>query len=219
MTAIKNIVFDLGNVILKDKPNIVLKSLNLDPKISQKINTTFFKDWNDLDLGKITIQDKYNQCNLDSFIDNNTKEYLLNYYQHRPFNKEILDLIKYLKRKNYQIFILSNNNIETKNYLLTLPLNHYIDGYIYSCDYQEVKPNPNLYKILFLKYSLIPEECFFIDDNKENIKMGELLGMKGYVFNNKKNKIHNLLKELGKVNILNEEEIQELIKNGSENNE
>lgn len=49
--------------------------------------------------------------------------------------------------------------------------------------------------------------------------MGKLLGMKGYIFNNKKNKIHNLLKKLGKINILNEEEIQELIKNGIEINE
>ena len=42
--------------------------------------------------------------------------------------------------------------------------------------------NKNIYNRLFEKYKLIPEECLFIDDKKENVKGAEAIGMYGLRF-------------------------------------
>ena len=39
---IKNIVFDLGNVILKESPNIVLNQIKMDKKQYESIKNNFF---------------------------------------------------------------------------------------------------------------------------------------------------------------------------------
>ena len=50
-------------------------------------------------------------------IDEDTKEKLINYYKYRPLNNDILNIMKSLKDNNYKIYILSDNNIDTYNYL------------------------------------------------------------------------------------------------------
>ena len=55
---IKNIIFDLGNVILKDNPSIVLENLKeLDKKSCLIIKRKFFNNWNELDLGNETLEE------------------------------------------------------------------------------------------------------------------------------------------------------------------
>ena len=45
-----------------------------------------------------------------------------------------------------------------------------------------MKPEPEIYRSLFERFSLKPEECFFIDDREDNIAAGEAFGMKGFLF-------------------------------------
>lgn len=199
---IKNIVFDLGNVILKDKPNIVLNQIKLDKKQYEDINNQFFKNWEALDLGISTLKEQLEKCKFDFEIDSKIEKQMIYYYKYRPINIEILNLIKLLKEKNYKIYILSNNNKEAMEYLMTLPFFKFFDGWVFSCDYHILKPNPKLYNILFKNYNLKPEECYFIDDKKKNVEIGKNLGMKGFVFNYKKNGLNNLLENFKRNNIL-----------------
>ncbi len=189
---IKNVVFDLGNVILKDKPNAILDSLGLNQQESESVNKVFFGDWEELDLGKINLQQHLEKCKFGFLLKKETAEKLLNYYKYRPFNQEIIRIIKQLKTNGYKVFILSNNNIDVKNYLMNLPFIQNFDGEVYSCDYQILKPNLEIYKILFEKYNLLPEKCYFVDDRKQNVEAGEKLGMKCFVFNDKENGIAGL---------------------------
>ena len=85
---------------------------------------------------------------------------------------------------------------------MKLPFFKNFDGFVFSCDHKILKPDPEIYNILFKKYNLIPDECFFIDDKKQNIEAGETLGMKGFVFNCKENRITDLIKKLCENNVL-----------------
>ena len=191
---IKNIVFDLGNVILKGSPNIVLEQIKID-----KIKNDFFNDWKSLDLGESTLREQLEKCKFDFEIDSEIEEKLLHYYKYRPFNVEILELIKELKNKGYKIYILSNNNKEAEKYLLEIPDFKALDGWIFSCDYQIMKPDSKIYNILFETYNLKPEECFFIDDSRKNIETGNKLGIAGFVLDCEHNGIAELRKELKNV--------------------
>ena len=73
------------------------------------------------------------------------------------------------------------------------------DGWIFSCDYQIMKPDPKIYNILFETYNLKPEECFFIDDSIKNIEIGSKLGMAGFVLDYENIGIAELRKELKNV--------------------
>ena len=196
---IKNIVFDLGNVILKGSPNIVLEQIKIDKKQYESIKNDFFNDWKSLDLGESTLREQLEKCKFDFEIDSEIEEKLLHYYKYRPFNVEILELIKELKDKGYKIYILSNNNKEAEKYLLEIPDFKALDGWIFSCDYQIMKPDSKIYNILFETYNLKPEECFFIDDSRKNIETGNKLGMAGFVLDCEHNGIAELRKELKNV--------------------
>lgn len=196
---IKNIVFDFGNVILKGSPNIVLEQIKIDKKQYESIKNDFFNDWKSLDLGESTLREQLEKCKFDFEIDSEIEEKLLHYYKYRPFNVEILELIKELKNKGYKIYILSNNNKEAEKYLLEIPDFKAFDGWIFSCDYQIMKPDPKIYNILFETYNLKPEECFFIDDSRKNIETGNKLGMAGFVLDCEHNGIAELRKELKNV--------------------
>lgn len=180
---IKNIIFDLGNVILKGKPSIILENLNLDDEVYNDIKEKFFNDWSKLDLGLISLDDYFYQCNFKSIISNEIKEKLINYYKYRPFNEDVLNVLHDLKRKGYNIYLLSNNNKETANYLRKLDFYQDISGDVYSCDYNVIKPNIEIYNILLNKFNLIPQECLFIDDDQDNIETATKLGIKSIKYN------------------------------------
>lgn len=193
---IKNIIFDLGNVILKATPSIVLNNINITDEQKQNIKNTFFSNWDELDLGNETIEEHFNKSGISDNLKNDVKEILINYYKYRAFNTEIIELIKRLKGNNYKIYILSNNNKEAYKYLHNLPLFECVDGWIVSCDYHINKPDERLYQILFENYMLNPKECFFIDDKKLNIEAGKLLGMNGHILNFEKYGIIELVRDL-----------------------
>lgn len=192
---IKNIIFDLGNVLLKGSPSTVLESLDIPDEIYQDIKNKFFADWEYLDLGEETIKQHFDNCKFDFDIDENIQEILLKYYKYRPFNDETIELMNKLKHNNYKIFILSNNNKETYEYLKQLHVFECVDGWVVSCDYHIAKPNKEIYVKLFETFNIKPEECYFIDDNKENIETGKILGMKGFVLNNNIEDLISSMKE------------------------
>lgn len=200
---IKNIVFDLGNVILKDNPSIVLENLKeLDKKSRLIIKRKFFDNWNELDLGNETLEEHLNNCKFNFPIDENVRETLLNYYKYRPFNDEVIKLMNNLKNNKYNIFILSNNNKEAYEYLTKLPIFKSVDGWIVSCDYHIIKPNKEIYIKLFETFNIKPEECFFIDDTEENINMAKKLAMKGFILDIKNQGLDKLIENLKENNII-----------------
>ncbi len=197
---IKNIVFDIGNVILKGNSSSVLNDIELTDDEYEIIKNGFFSNCEKLDLGTETIEEHFEKCNIPIKLKEKVgvKERLINYYKYREFNIEIVELMKKLKNSNYDIFILSNNNKEVYNYLSKLPMFECVNGWVVSCDFCVVKPNKEIYEILFNNYSLKPEECFFIDDKKENIGTAKSLGMSGHVFEYEKYGVECLIEDMKK---------------------
>lgn len=97
---IKNIIFDLGNVLLKDNPSIVLENLKeLDERNRLIIKRQFFDNWNELDLGNETLEEHLNNCKFKIPINESVRKILLNYYKYRPFNDEVIELMNNLKKQ------------------------------------------------------------------------------------------------------------------------
>ena len=151
----------------------------------------------------MTLKEHFLSSDIPEHLKKNEKifERATNYYKYRPFNEEVIELIKKLRENGYKIYVLSNNNHETYKYLLTTKLKDLIDDWIVSCEYHIGKPMPEFYNVLFTKCNIKPEESFFIDDRENNIEAGELLGMKGHIFNYKEDGIDKLIEDLRKNNV------------------
>ncbi len=194
----KSIIFDLGGVILKDNPISVLNNLNLDEKTYNQLKK-FFSDWEKLDLGEETLEDKYKQCNFPKEYDNLYKDKLINYYKYREIDMRLIDCINKLKKNGYKIYVLSDNNKECFKYYKTNSAFKDIDGWILSCDYHTTKVDGKLYDIIIKEFSLNADECYYIDDKISSIDEAKKHGIKGYAFNTNDdiNKLFNDMKNNG----------------------
>ena len=189
----KNIIFDLGGVILLGKAKDVIDKLNVNEDEYNEL-IDFFSNWNDMDTTDTSIEEKFNSYNFSDSIKSKYKDKLLKYYELRDVNKNLINLIKELK-KNNRVYILSDNNKDASNYYKTIDGLNDLDGYVFSYEYKTIKKDGKLFDILLEKYNLNPSDCYFIDDTKENIEVANSKGINGILYEENDQEIINYFKE------------------------
>ena len=181
---IKNIIFDIGNVILNFNINEVLRKFtnNINEQNFILENIINSPEWLGnalIDTGYISrenaieiVKDRTNHTN-DELINN----FWCNYNNFAQVDERVLQLIQKLKDNTYKIYLLSNINPYTFEFVNKSGLFNLVDGYVLSYQEHKVKPYKAIYNVLLERYNLIPNECIFIDDNKKNIDTGNLMGI------------------------------------------
>ena len=165
----KIIIFDICGVIVKGTAVSVLEQFNIPEEDYNEI-IRFFRYDDKLDMGEMTLQDVFVDCNFPLEISSKYKDILLNFYKYREYNTDIIEVIEKLKKHNYKVYILTDNSKETAEYYLKNPRLSIVDGYIVSADYNATKKDGRLFDIMLDKYNLKPEQCYFIDDRRKNIE-------------------------------------------------
>lgn len=193
---IKNIIFDIGNVLTDFGWEAFIKKFGFSDEINEKIVSATVKseDWDEYDRGVLTDEEI-----LDRFIENDPS--IEN--ELRQFEENFSDLlvqfgytkglIKDLQNKGFKVYCLSNMSYkairECKEALDFLPM---LDGYILSCNIKLIKPDLKIYEELLKKYNLKASECVFFDDLKKNTDAAEKVGIHGIVFKDLKSAISEL---------------------------
>ena len=180
---VKNIVFDIGNVILNFDLNYILPKFteNGDEQdfiVDNIINSPEWLGYSLIDTGYITkenaiaiVQDRTNHKN-----DNLIESFWNNYNNYSLVDNRVIELIKNLKLRGYKIYLLSNINEHTFINVKKSGLFDIVDGYVLSYKEHQVKPYVAIYETLLNRYELKASECLFIDDNEKNIKTAQELG-------------------------------------------
>ena len=183
---IRNIIFDVGKVLVSYEPDAYMQRLGISKENQKKINEAMFQNklWDTSDQG-LGTPDEFLQkfiAGAPELADEITKIHKTvgNTVELFPYAMEwILDL----KARGYHVYILSNysENMldQTKDKLKFLPL---MDGVVFSYKIKKMKPDPEIYEYLCDEYWLEPEESVFIDDRPVNIKGAETCGIHGIVF-------------------------------------
>lgn len=186
---IKNIIFDIGKVLVDYDWTRYLKSYGFEEEKEKTIAYALFASgiWNELDRGVIPIPE------LEELFVSHAPQYredILTVFRNSGSTIKRLDYaipwIKSLKERGYHVYYLSNYSEfmidATRNALDFLP---YTDGGVFSCDVKLIKPEPEIYRALLEKYhDLIPEESVFLDDVEKNVQGAQAFGIHGIVFQN-----------------------------------
>ena len=188
---IKNVIFDLGNVLLTFRPKELLSKITQDEnRINGFISkVTSSKTWLKLDRGSISIPEAR-----EIFINEYPEEedLLIHFFDNwkelfAPIQNSIKTLNK-LRLNGYKTYALSNFVKEAFEYVQSLfEFFKNFDGMVLSYREHVIKPEKEIYEILLQKYNLIPEECLFIDDTESFCLGAEKLGIKSILFDPKLN--------------------------------
>jgi len=183
---IKNIVFDMGQVLTRFDPNSIIQHFVTDPLDVKLIRNEVFEksEWQELDRGTFMEEDILPVVceRLPERLHSATSNMLLHWREHMNTLDNIVPLIETLKDNGYSIFLLSNAGKSMLRFTYKLPVLEMFSGILFSGQVYLLKPDPKIYLEFFGRFSLNPTECFFIDDQLDNIETGRKLGMGGFCY-------------------------------------
>ncbi|HHG7888859.1 HAD family hydrolase [Streptococcus pneumoniae] len=196
-----NIIFDLGNVLIEWNKEKILSKICKNDLEYNLFNKFVFQSnlWIDLDNGKISLEFLENQLidEMGHQYQDQIHELVWNWFNYVDLYDEVYELIKQLKKKNFQIYVLSNTS-SIFHILLDSVLSKVssvLDGYVISCEVKMMKPQKEIYLSLVNKYQLDIKDCIFLDDLEENVEAARTLGIKVFQIKERK-EISNILKDL-----------------------
>ena len=188
---IKNIIFDLGGVILDIDERVIYKELvKMGVDLSQLIHSKDFETiMSRFDMGIITAPTFRHRMKTligqpkmtDQKFDAIWNSMLLD------IPRERIEAIEQVK-KHYKIFLMSNTNeIHYDLYVRDLQLRFgykefdelFHKSYFSFAEHLE-KPDPCFFELILDHEGLLPEETLFIDDTEANIKAAQALGIRTY---------------------------------------
>lgn len=199
---IKNVVFDLGNVLLEFKPLEYLRDNIHDEEIVQSIYKNLFRgeEWINLDSGSIDEEKAIEAISSRiPKLSEKVRHYMYNWPEILKPMKETIDALRLIKQKNYNTLILSNFHGKAFRYVVERnEFFKFFNGGVISYEVGLLKPNKEIYEELINKYGISPEETIFIDDMLPNINAAKDLGFNVILFESPE----QLLNELSNYDII-----------------
>ena len=198
---IRNIVFDMGNVLIRFDPERFMDREGLtDAEDRRILRQELFRsvEWAQMDMG--ILEEATAEPTILSRIPERLKEtahrLLWNWWEGRETIDGMEDLVRRLKREGYSIYLLSNASTSQHRYWPLFPVSALMDGTLISCDVRVVKPMPEIYRAFTDRFGLKPEECLFVDDAPINVAGAIACGWQGIVFHGDREALERKLDKL-----------------------
>ena len=184
--AIDTVVFDVGNVLLRWDPRLLIRKLLPD----ERAVTHFFAEvcpqsWNERhDAGTPWAQGVAEAAARHPELADVIQAYRSRWLETLDGAIESsVNLLKDLKAAQIPVYAITNYSAE--KWAETLPEYPFLesfDGAVVSAHEGVTKPDPRIYQILFERYGVDPARAVFIDDSPRNAAASEALGMRAVRF-------------------------------------
>lgn len=188
---IKNLIFDLGGVIITLAPDEALrrfKSLGLENAEEQMDAYTQMGIFGQLEEGKISAEafreELSRQVGRDVTYDE-CRHAWLGYVKEVP--QRNLDALLRLRSEGYRIILLSNTNPYMMSWVRSTEFDghgHSIDYYMDACylSYQlgVMKPDTEFFHRVLMTEKIMASETLFIDDGPRNVATASQIGIRTY---------------------------------------
>lgn len=202
---IKNIIFDLGGVIVEWNPEKIIQSYTQEANDVASLKNVIFdsQEWLKLDEGTISRKEAVSLfCQqLPKHLHEIANSIVFHFGKDLFIYPEMVELITNLKTNGYSLYLLSNTHVSVYEEIRNKPIGKYFDGYLISAIEHVLKPDQRIYTRLLQKFDLMPDECFFIDDTEKNIVAAKKVGIQGHIFAFEQDGIQNLLSDFDHLGI------------------
>lgn len=192
MHHIKNIIFDLGGVIINLDINKTISEFNklsympFEAIYTQAAQSSLFDDF---DKGLTSTQEFFDEIRKQIRYEGPEQELA------KAWNAMLLDIpekrldVLVTMKQNYNTFLLSNTcepHIAAFEHDLYLKhgvknFNDYFDEVYYSCRLGMRKPNKDIFEFVLKQNDLKPEETVFIDDSVQHVKGAGECGISSFL--------------------------------------
>lgn len=186
---IKNIVFDVGKVLVDFDWQSLFDALGFSPEAYEEVAKATVQSelWNEFDRSKMADEEI-----LEGFLAHapGRRNEVMRFWDNIGSCIRRYDYafpwIRSLQERGYGVYLLSNypRRIYSQS-IEELAFVEIVDGAVFSYEVQYTKPEREIYETLLRKYGLNPTECVFIDDNRANIVAANELGMATIHFHTK----------------------------------
>ena len=184
---IKNLLFDLGGVIIDIDRNRCVEALeklgvaDADSLLGKYVQSGIFADLESGNISPSEFRDALrrhagNTALTDSDIDTAFQKFLIGLPERRL--EELREL-----RRSYRVYLLSNTNpIMWNDSIVRLfrsegkEREDYFDGMETSFEARVMKPDAAIFRYTVDKLGIRPEETLFIDDSQANLDAASALG-------------------------------------------
>ncbi len=199
---IKNIIFDMGQVIVKYDPAFFIERIGInDVEDKEKLLREIYHsiEWSMIDHGLLDENDAY------KIIENRLPDYLKEYAYplvcewYKPLIpiQGAYNLVRELKEKGYHLFLLTNACKSHPDYWQNCEVASLFEDTLVSSLVLLLKPQAEIYHLALNKFNIKADETLFIDDNMTNCEMAVYCGLHSMVFHGDYQEIREKMNNLG----------------------
>jgi len=195
LEGIKNVVFDLGGVLITlDRDEAVKRFIEAGLENAEELVNAYHQRgiFLELEEGKLSQEEFYEAFRKEAgkFVSKEAIDYgWMGFMKEVPEYKMVM--LEELRRKGYRLYLLSNTNPVIMDWAHSSAfspqgkaVDEYFDKLYLSYQIRYTKPHPEIFRFMFDDSGIIPSESLFIDDGVSNVEMGKQLGMKAYLAKN-----------------------------------
>lgn len=195
MKALKNIVFDLGGVVVaRDRHKVSREFADFFAFVCVTPMPEF---WVEYDRGTKTraeveqIMADIKGCPTE--LCHEAMATAIDIQAPIPCTEQ---LIGELKERGYRLLVLSNMSSDFIEHIRRFDVYRQFEGDVVSCEVKAVKPESEIYQIVLDRFALDPAETLFIDDREANLRAAEQFGISTFHFTEPREESCDRLREL-----------------------
>jgi len=203
MTEIKAIFFDLGNVLVKFDPDILVNELKDKGTFLPNKLIDYFMDSKEMNRymeGKLSSSQFFEKTKRYFKLKVKYKEFYHAWNEIFYDYPEMEKIVKTIKEKypKIKLVLVSNTNeahfefIKKKYHVLK-----YLDDIVVSHEVGKLKPNAKIYRQALKLGGALPKETIYVDDRQDLIDSARVMGIRALFFTGHK----QFLSDLAKFNI------------------
>ncbi len=177
----RNVIFDLGGVVIEWNPDRILESYYVDHGMRAPMKAALFRhaDWLDLDRGTLSEAELVRRVADRTGRPAGEIEGLLDAVRASLHAKaDTVALLERLCARAVPLYCLSNIS---SGMFAHLRQRHsfwgVFQGIVISGDLQLMKPEPEIFQYLLQRYGLSAGDTVFVDDHEPNVAAARALGL------------------------------------------
>jgi putative hydrolase of the HAD superfamily len=182
----RNVIMDLGGVLLEWNPDRILEPFQPDPLLRTQLRATLFghPDWRQFDRGTLTESELLDRLQQRTGRSRDEFVAIIDAVRHALLAKpDVVELVMGLRQRGFDLYCLSNMPAPIYAHLRERHgFWHVFRGIVISGEIQLMKPEPEVFLHLLDRFGLQAQESVFVDDLEVNVEAARAVGLHAILF-------------------------------------